>query len=212
MGKKEGVALLGAVLGGLLAAPSTTKASMILTLESGGSDRVSVLPGASFDVQVVVRALSEPDQFTSSIFQIILDAEGLILEQYAWSQPFETGSIFDDGTPSAAELPLVITTETLVGPGHAPGLIDFELSNVAEFGAMQVLSSGVTLVSMRFSIRADWAGPESFTISAVADTFADGFEVKEVIPGESLAVNVVPAPGGFAFLSAIALACHKRRR
>lgn len=187
-------------------------ADVMLSVDANFAERIDVVPGSSFDVRVSVRTPAGTASFNSSIFEVVLGASGVVLEAYDWASPYATGSIFDDGTPSSAALPLAITASTLSGPGHAAGVIDFGLSNVAESGSMQASTVSIALVMLRFRLAGDWSGPSLFTISAIPDTFADGFDIVTAVQDATLTVNVVPSIGAVWMLPAIALLGTRRRR
>lgn len=210
--RSKGVLLALAAAGGVAGSAASARADLMVSVDANLTDRVDVLPGGSFDVRVSVRTAGGASRFNSAIFQVLLGAEGVVLEAYDWASPFATGSIFDDSTPASMSLPLAITEGTLSGPGYSPGAIDFELSNVAESDAMQVSESASALVALRFRLPADWAGPGNFTIAASPDTFADGFDVSAAVSDSMLTVRVIPAPAVGCLLLVVPCAAMRRRR
>lgn len=208
---RVGAALLVAALVSTFASTRAT-ADVMLSVDANFTDRIDVVPGSSFDVRVAVRTQTGVASFNSSIFEVMLGASGVVLEAYDWASPFATGSIFDDGTPGSNALPLAITGSTLSGPGHAPDVVDFGLSNVAESGSMQASTATTALVMLRFRLDSDWSGPSRFTIAAIPDTFADGFEVVTAVQDAALTVNVVPSSGAAWVLPVLALLGTRRRR
>lgn len=207
---RAGTILLAAALSSTVIATSAT-ADVMLSVDANFADRIDVVPGSSFDVRVAVRTQTGAASFNSSIFEVMLGASGVVLEAYDWASPFATGSIFDDGTPSSGALPLAITASTLAGPGHVADVVDFGLSNVAESGSLQASTASIALVMLRFRLASDWSGPSLFTIAAIPDTFADGFDVVTAVQDAALTVNVVPSTGAAWLVPALALLGTRRR-
>jgi hypothetical protein len=136
----------------------------------GGVSFAAVLPGESVALDIMLEG-GPGDVHNSAVFQVVCSEPGLLYESYAWSDPYTTGTIYDDCAPFISELPLAIDGDVLQGPGYPDGVVDLELSNVLiteEFGV------GL-LVTLHLRVPEDWSGDGPIFLLAVPDTFADGF-------------------------------------
>lgn len=200
---KQGLSL---VVTAVAAMGSQAHASYIVTPRVNGSNAAIVAPGQSFNVDIVLNSNAN-DVHNSAIVRVVFSAPGLMYESYAWSAPYQTGSIFDDSHPGLGALPALLTARLLSGPGYPSGVVDIELSNVVPSG---VFGAGM-LASLSLSVPLNYAGPSQISISAAPDTIANGFNVIAAQGGEALVVQVVPAPSVLSIALA-SLCLHSRRR
>lgn len=198
---------------GVLGLAVAAHADYIIDLKSNGSSIVTVQPGASFNLDVVLSG--EPDTVhNSAIFQLEFSTPGLLYESYSWASPYVTGNIFDDSKPFTDDLPAVLTDDLLKGPGYPADVVNIELSNVVPVPG-ETFGSGV-LVTLLLTVPEGWDGASLIEIIAVPDTFADGFDEVNVIAGTSMMI-VIPAPpvsilmGGMLCMLGCGAARRRRR-
>ena len=77
----------------------------IMSAESGGNSSLSVNPGDSFSVDVVMSS-DTSDTSTSVLFTVEFDRAGPVYDSYLWSSRFAANDIFLDDT--IGEVPLML--------------------------------------------------------------------------------------------------------
>lgn len=184
--------MLGAVV---VASGPSAMGDYVLSVVSDGASSLEVRPGDSFGLDIVL-ASDAAEVHNSSIFRLVFSDSGLWYDRYAWSAPYETGSIFDDSSPFIDDLSVQIDALTLAGVGYETGVIDIELSNVVPSGG--VFGDGL-LVSLDFTVPADLA-PGSLFIDVAPDAFANGFGKIATTAGTTFELLIVPSPGGFGLI------------
>ncbi|MBL8745784.1 MAG: hypothetical protein JNK58_05430 [Phycisphaerae bacterium] len=197
----------GLLLAMALAAPAS--ASYIMTPLSAGLHQRDVAWGQSFALDIVITS-DVSDTHTSAVFQVRFTQPGLVLTNYQWDAPYQTGSIFDDSKPAFADLPMPITPSTLQGGAYPPGLNDLELSNVligANYGQG-------TIVRLNFTVPSNYGYTGPIFISLNPDQIASGFNEVPTTAGQVFRLNVaeIPAPGASFLFFSIAAASFARRR
>ncbi len=170
---------------------SSAHADYTLSPLSGGSASKTVQKGDSFSLDLVLTS-DGSDEHNSAIFRVVFSSGGLSYESYAWTAPYATGTTDDDSKPLIADLPTVLTADTLSGPGYPAGTVDIELSNVL---ASATFGTG-TLATMTITVPASYSGSNSVTISVAPDTFADGFTEINTIAGPSFKLTTVDPCAG----------------
>lgn len=204
----------------LIAAPAHA-AYTLTPLKSGTNESsVNVLPGNSFAVDFVLTS-NNSDVSKSAIFRPTLSASGLILQTYQWQGGYvnaTSANSEDKSTPNVVDqldgrpvTPTAITDTTYTEPG-VPGAgspIDANMTNVQD-GTFGVGN----LVTLTFQVPAGWTGPNLIALTAVPDTFANGFVFVPTTAGPAFTINVVPEPGslGVAALLAGGLLARRRRK
>lgn len=103
------------------------RADYLLYAVSDGCTAGRVAAGETFQVELWLSADNE-DLSNSIIVQLFFSSGGLVYNSLTWHGVY-AGSAFDDSTPSV--FPVSLTPQVLAGPGHPPGIVDIELSNVA---------------------------------------------------------------------------------
>lgn len=198
----------GVVLAGLAGVGTASGAYMVGATSNGMASR-TVQPGNSFQLDLVLTS-DASDEINSAISRLVFSEGGLLYTGYSWTAPFENGSVTDDSVPKMPDdLPALLDEDTLSGVGYADGVVDVELSNVIltadRFG------EGI-LVSLMLTVPSDYMGEETIVISPVPDTFANGFDVVQALPGGSFTL-IIPAPAGVALggLAGIGLLNRRRR-
>jgi hypothetical protein len=197
----------------LFAVQQSAHANYILSAkESGtGNSSVSVAPGGTFAVDFILSQSSGSDVNNSAVFQVNFSSPNLTETAYLWSGGYTTGTATDDSTPNTAnkgggrpQTPTTITSSSFSGPA---GVVDIEMSNVLESGTF---GTG-TLVTVNFQVPISWAGPSSVTITAVPDTFQNGFNPPvTTTAGPAFTVNI-PEPASIGLLLPVAGAMLIRR-
>ncbi|MFN0012186.1 MAG: hypothetical protein ACKVS8_11150 [Phycisphaerales bacterium] len=185
------------------------KADYTLSPVLGLGATTVVAPGDNVAISLVLTSPVSTDVHNSAVCRVEFSVSGFILEQFAWSPPYQTGGLFDDSIPAAATLPVMITDDLVSGFGYPANVADIELSNVVPTGTF---STG-TLATIRFRVPSLAAGTH-FTVRAVPDTFANGFDEIPTTQGEGLAfIVVVPSPHmSWSALGLAAALRHGRRR
>jgi len=142
-----------------------------MSLSSGGASSVTVSPGQTVILDVVVTSTAA-ESHNSAIFRLIASAPGLVYQSYTWQAPYLNGTLDDDSKPLIRDLPSVLSATTLQGLGYPADTADVELSNVTGDGSG--FTNG-TLVQLVLRVPADYQGPGSITITAVPSAIASGF-------------------------------------
>lgn len=187
-------------------------ADYVLTPRSGGSGSAIVGRGRTLNLNLGLTSDSS-DTHTSAIFRVVFSSPGLTYQSYLWQAPYSNTSGDDDSTPRAEQLPVTLTADTLSGPSFPPGVVDVELSNVVESGTFGQGS----LVTLTLGVPAGYTGPDSITISAAPDTFANGFDEIVTTAGPPFTLTIVPEPsaavlGCAALLALSGRSLHRRQR
>jgi hypothetical protein len=194
--KRRPISLLG--LAFLLAFTSPMAyATYTISVRSGSSSQKTVQRGEKFDLDVVLTS-NEADEHDSAIFRLVFSAPGLSYEGYTWLEQHVNNTANDDSKPQYQMLPLRLDAATLAGNFYPTGVVDVELSNLT--GARAKFSSG-TIVRISLSVPSDYVGPTSVTISAVPDTFSDGFRSIQTTSGASLELSILATSGLIPFNS-----------
>ncbi|MBI1304960.1 MAG: hypothetical protein GC172_14425 [Phycisphaera sp.] len=153
-----------------------------------GQSVVGVRPGQTFVARVSLSS-DLPLVYNSAIFRLVLTREGVSIDDYAWTQPFETGGPTDFSL-IGVELPSVIDSETLAGPTYPKGVIDAEFANFLIEG-----DAGTgTVVEVELTMPAKAQPGESFFVVAVPDTFAFGFIPYPIAAGSVLTARATFSP------------------
>lgn len=179
-------------------------ADYVVTPLAGGVSAVDLQWGDSLTIDLVLSS-DAGDVHDSAIVQLIFTAPGLVYESYAWAAPYTSAPPLDDSTPILADLPAVLDVDSFYDP-VSPTLVDLELSNVligATFG------SG-TLVSLDFTVPADFGFEGTLYVAATPDTLAHGFDEIPTAAGTPLTLNIIPEPA--TLLALLAGVFLSRRR
>lgn len=178
-----------------------------LTPLVGGLNKVDVMPGDSFDLDIVLTS-DAADDHLSSEFRVLFSDPGIQYNSYQWGNGYTNGGIDDVSVPSLGDL-----TTTIQSNSYNPTAdIDVYFSNLTDDGAM--FGEGV-LVTLSLTVPADWVpGPDSITISLEPELFFDGFEAIPTVASSTFMLNI-PSPGGISafavFFSKIGTARRRRR-
>ena len=173
---------------------SRTLAAYTISLRNNGFSAATVAPGSTFDLDVSL--ISDAlDRHNSAILRLSFSAPGLIYQAYKWAEPYQDSTSDDDSKPLKSSLPVRLSSDTLSGSGYPTGVVDVELSNVIDQGPP--FGTG-RLLTLAFQVPADYSGAGNIIISAVPDTFADGFIPVPALAGSGFTLSIGPAATGYA--------------
>jgi hypothetical protein len=193
----------------LLAPPAISQAAYMLTPSSGGSNSITVAPGGSFSLDMVLTS-DGADSHNSSLWSVTFSEPGLTYQSYDWQLPYVDGTSSDDSNPHATDLPTTITAASLNGP---PGVVDIELTNRTPVAA-PLFTTG-NLITLSLTVPLTYSGSGTVLINVVPDTFANGFDDIQTTAGQQFTLNVSvpePATAGVLLLGGALLAGRRRRR
>lgn len=178
-------------------------ADYILTPLLDGSSTAALEWGDSFSIDFVLSS-DTGDTHDSAIFHAAFTEPGLFYTGYQWAAPYGNADPFDDSTPDDLDLPVALDADTFVNPLN-PTLIDVELSNVL---LGQTAGPG-TLVTLDFTIPADYGFIGTLYVIALPDTFARGFDEITTEGGTVLALDITPEPSSGLLLLPILLRARR---
>lgn len=204
-GRSGWAACVAAGVIGMAMASVRAEGAYIVSPMVAGQSGAIVAPGATFELDVVL-ASPTGAVHNSAIFALEFSTPGLEYLGYTWAAPYAAGTVFDDSLPRLDDLPTTLSPGTLTGPGYPDGVVDVELSNVAESGGF-----GVGVLAT-LTLRVPDAFPaQTVLITVRPDTFAMGFDEVPAAAGPAFELVVVPSPG--AWLAAVfgAAAAVRRR-
>ena len=184
----------------------SAQADYILTPLSGGASSATVEWGDSFMLDLVLSSNGD-DLHNSAIFDLVFTQPNLRYDAYHWAPPYGDAPPNDDSTPLLADLPAMITADTLSGTGHPAGVVDVELSNVL---IGHTFGTG-TLVTLSLTVPADYGFNGSLYIAAVPDTFANGFEIIPTTAGQVFELHVIPEPASMILFALSGLLAARLR-
>ncbi len=162
--------------------------ALSLSCSIDGEDMLVPAPGERFTVTVEVEG-DPAELFSSVVFRLISTVPGLVIEDYRFAEPFETGSWLDGSLPGVPMLPAV-WDESMLDGGSWPietsdALFDnFLISDLASPGG---------LVEVDVLIPPDFPAGESLVLVAVPEEIADGFEALPCETGDLVLVDVMPS-------------------
>lgn len=160
---------------------------MDCTRVDGGS-MVAVPPGGAFTARVSTASASGV-MLNSALLRVMLTRPGIVLENYQWAPPFQTGG-FTDFSLLDLELPLAVEESTLSGPNYPVGISDVEFGNFLLAGDAPL----GTLLTVSLRVPHDVPPGTEFLVIAVPDSLALGFTVYAAQPRFILTVRVVQRP------------------
>lgn len=199
MRNASAVALLACALN------SFVQADYILTPLSGGLDEITVSPGDSFTLDLILSS-NAGDTHLSSAFSLIFSDSGLMYESYSWGAGYTNGGIDDISIPGLGDLPTPITSSSY---GITPD-IDIYFENLTDDG--QEFGSG-TIISVLLLVPSGWTPlPDTVFISVLPDLFFDGFNPITTTAGPDFTLHIIPAPPCLYLLAIAGFANVSRRR
>lgn len=187
MGKMVKLRGLMVIAIGFAFATQAANADIVTDVTSGGASEVTVAPGGSFSVDVVVSSLGEADRFDS--FIVDLTHAGLTFNGYTLGAPFVTGSPDDFSIPS-------IGSYSAFTPANDP----FFLQG--------------TLITLDLTVPAGASPTDTFVVSAehvAAGGFVNAGDFLVASEGGALTVRV-PEPATLAMLAFGGFFAARRRR
>ena len=192
--------------------PATAAYILTPTQTITGASSASVAKGSLVSIDFVLTSTGS-DVNNSAIFQVNLSAPSLVEQSYVWATPYTTGTTNDDSTPNSAakgggraQTPTAVTATTFNGP--VANAVDLEFNNFLDTGTF---GTG-KLVTMVLQVPAAYSGTTPITVTAIPDTFANGFTAINTTAGPAFTINVVPEPGTIGLLGVVAGGLLARRR
>lgn len=171
-----------AATGGVNASLSS---DVLLDCSVGGETFLAPAPGESLTITVNLDA--DPSEvFSSAVFRVVFTMPGLILDDYLFAAPFETGTFLDGSLPGVKGLPLSIQENTLEGPTWPIETADLLFDNFL----ITDLASPGELLELEISVPADFPVGESLFVAVVPEEIADGFEVLESSTGTVVELTI----------------------
>jgi len=186
------------------AASAGGDAGVLNCVSANGLPTVGARPGQGFVARVAL-ASDLPLVYNSAIFRVEISRNGVGIEGHEWAQPFETLGPTDFSL-LGVYIPSVIDSETLAGPTYPANVIDVEFANFLLAG-----DTGTgPVVDVELVMPAKIAPGQTFTVTAVPDTFGLGFVELPVATGSSLTVRATFSPdfNGDGFVGAPDLAIY----
>ena len=184
----------GAIHAGLLLAlasvPAASIASADVTLDctTNGLTTLVPAPGETVDIAIAIDG-DATDFYTSAVFRVVFTAPGMVLDEYVFASPFDTGTFLDGSLPGVKSLPVSIEHETLEGSGYPSETADLLFDNFLLSG----FASPGDLLELSISIPEDFPTGDSVYVAVVPDEIADGFDILESASGTVLELVVEEA-------------------
>jgi len=166
------------------------------------ADAGAVRPGEVFEVAVDLRAASQ-ERNNSAVVRIEVDKAGLEYLSYAWAAPYLAGTADDDSKPRLPALPRRLDEAALSAPGYPPGVVDLELSNLADFSSGPSFFRSGRLATLRLQVPAIFSAGGAVVFRLRSAEFADGFTPAPASLGPPLAVWVEAAGSSYASWAAV---------
>ena len=180
-------------------------ADYIITPLSDGSSSITVAPGDSFDLDIVVdyALVGDSDVSMSAIFQVIFSSEGLNYKDYAWGAPYLTGGPDGTSDPQLPELATLLDTNSYPS---TPSVVDAYMSNSLDDAPW--FTTGL-LVTLTLEVPSDYFGPDIVTIGVEPDQFFNpnwmpgGDESPLILAtaGDDFTLTIVPEPSALLLLA-----------
>ncbi len=159
-----------------------------LSCTANGQEALVPAPGERFTVHVEVEG--DPSTlFSSVVFRLVSSVPGLVIEDYRFASPFETGTWLDGSLPGIGSLPAPWDESMLEGDSWPDQVSDALFDNflIVDLATPGALLEVDVLVPLKFPVG------ESLVIAAFVEEIADGFEIVPATTGEMLLVDVMPA-------------------
>lgn len=164
------------------------RAEYLMALSSGGRSSVELTRGQSVAIDLDLFSAGGGDQQNVAILRLLVSAPDLVYVGYEWFEPYRNGDDSDDSSPGHIELPLRLTNSA----NGSPPVIS--LSNFIPADSAQERFQTGRLLRLQFQVPEDYSGPDSIVLTAVAETFADGFRRIAVRSIPNFEIRIVPRP------------------
>lgn len=174
--RTRAVPLFLAVLLGPISSSAT--AEVFLDCTTDGDTVLHPAPGETVNITVSLDG-ADTDIYTSAVFRVVFTSPGLVLDDYLFAAPFETGTFLDGSLPGVKSLPLSIQDDTLSGPTWPIETADLLFDNFL----ISDLASPGDLLELSVSIPSDFPVGESVFVAVVPREIADGGELIDASTG-----------------------------
>lgn len=144
-------------------------------------------PGERFTVAVEVQG-DPSTMFSSVVLRLVSTVPGLVIEDYRFATPFETGTWLDGSLPGVMSLPAMWDESMLEGASWPVQTSDALFDNFL----IADLATPGQLLEVDVLVPADFPTGESLVIAAVVEEIADGFEIIPSQTGTVVLVDVMP--------------------
>lgn len=184
------------------------QAAYVMSVESGGGSSLSVNPGDSFSLDVVMTR-DGADTFASALFAVEFDTAGLEYDSYLWNAPFDTNDAFlDVSNPQIAALTTTLAVGTYVAGFGDPGTVDVLFDNALLAGSF----SDGTLLGLDLTVPLAFA-PGSVNINVVPDFITlNGINVITTTGGADFVLTILPEPSTMTILGIALVSLIRPRR
>ena len=167
---------------------TTASADVTLDCSTNGQTELVPAPGETLDITIALDG-DATDFYTSVVFRVVFTSPGMVLDDYVFASPFDTGSFLDGSLPGVKSLPVSIENETLEGTGWPTETADLLFDNFLLAG----FASPGNLLELSISIPEDFPTGDSVYVAVVPDEIADGFDILESSSGTVLELIVQEA-------------------
>lgn len=174
---------LGIVLAGTL--QTAAVGQVTLDCSTGGHTSLVPAPGEFVLISIDLDGGAK-DYYTSVVFRVVFTAPGLIIEDYVFEDPFETGTWLDGSLPGVDSLPATIDDEMLEGPTWPIETADILFDNFLVSG----FAMPGQLLEFEISIPEGFATGDSVYVAVIPEEIADGFDVLESETGTVLELAI----------------------
>jgi hypothetical protein len=159
---------------------------LTLTCTVDGRAGLAPAPGERFTLGVEVEG-DPARMFSSVVFRIVSTLPGLVIEDYRFAPPFETGTWLDGSLPGVMSLPVTWDESMLEGGSWPIQTSDALFDNFL----ITDLAAPGQLLEVDVLVPADYPTGESMVIAAVVEEIADGFEIIPSGTGTVVLVDVM---------------------
>ena len=184
------------------------QAAYVMSVESGGGGSLSVNPGDSLSLDVVMTR-DAADTLASALFTVEFDTAGLEYDSYLWGAPFATNDSFlDVSDPQIAALTTTLATGTYVAGVGDPGTVDVLFDNALLSGSFP----DGTLLSLDLTVPLTFA-PGLVNINVVPDFITlNGIDAIATTAGADFVLTILPEPSTMTILALALVALVRPRR
>lgn len=151
---------------------------------STGLTSVLLAPGTQLEVEVSVQA-ADWVMFNAVLGRLVFTAPGVIIQEYQWHPPFETGG-FTDFSLVGLDLPVAVVPETLQGPNYPIATSDVEFGNFLLAG----MTGSGPLLQLVLQIPPKMPLGTEFVVAMIPDLITNGFVPIPAASGVQLMIEI----------------------